>query len=433
MCNLPEAHVQRIIEENALLKLRIEHLTKRLEQLERLLARLDNPHTPSSKSYRRRPRIPPGERKRPGQKPGHAGTTRPVPEPGRTVTATAERCGHCKRPLGEPVGYVRRVIEDLPDPAPVVVTEYRLSLYACDGCGKETMATHPACPRSGRFGKNLRRTVALMKHRHRMPYRKIAEALRREHGLDLSPAAALALVRAVADAIRPEYRRIRRRVRRAEVVNADETSMPVDGKNWWTWTFSAGADALLVCDPSRGGRVATQTLGTAFLGVVVCDGWRPYQRFPNAQRCWAHLLREADFAARQEAEAAPFAAALRRMLAFGKSAASLPDPERRRAWRKLRRWMGIWTSREYESPQARKLAKKAANGGGHWFTFVLVPGVPPTNNAAERALRETVVQRKIIGTLRNKRGTFAHETIMSCLATWENKGLDVYEEMGKFL
>ena len=95
--------------------------------------------------------------------------------------------------------------------------------------------------------------------------------------------------------------------------------------------------------------------------------------------------------------------------------------------------MGIWTSREYGSPKTEKLARKAANGGDRWFTFVLVPGVPATNNAAERALRETVVQRNIIGTLRSPQGAFAHETIMSCLATWENKGLDVYEELGKWL
>src|SRR3990167_4760517 len=161
MCDLPEAHVQRILEENALLK-------QRIEQLEHVLARLDNPHTPSSKSYRKRERIPPEERKRRGQKPGHEGTTRPVPEPDKTVIATAERCEHCKRPLGEPIGYVRRVIEDIPDTAPVVVTRYFLGWYDC-ACGMETVATHPSCPRAGRFGRNLRRQVEAMKYRQRLP------------------------------------------------------------------------------------------------------------------------------------------------------------------------------------------------------------------------------------------------------------------------
>lgn len=427
MCDLPKAHVQRIIEENARLKERLEHL-------ERRLARLENPHTPPSRSYSRRPLIPEDQQKPPGQKAGHAGASRPVPEPDETVTATAERCGHCESPLGEPVSYERRVIEDLPEPAPIRVTAYLLARYACGQCGAETVATHPSCLPDSAFGKNLHRQAAAMKYGQRLPFRKIAHALKQQHGLDVSSAAVLGMVGRVAAALRPDYAAIQRRVRSAPVVHADETSVRVDGRTWWVWTFSAGVDSFLMVAPSRGGRVIEEALGADFKGIIVCDGWKPYASFtPRIQRCWAHLLREADFAAREEAEAAPFAAALRRMLALGKSAASLPEPGRREAWRKLRRWMGIWTSREYGSPKARKLAKKAANGGEHWFTFVLVPGVPPTNNAAERALRETVVQRKIIGTLRNERGAFAHETIMSCLATWENKGLDVYEEMGKLL
>jgi len=46
--------------------------------------------------------------------------------------------------------------------------------------------------------------------------------------------------------------------------------------------------------------------------------------------------------------------------------------------------------------------------------FVYHEGVEPTNNLAERALREYVVQRKIIGTFRNEKGTSIHETIRRC-------------------
>ncbi|PAU78618.1 IS66 family transposase, partial [Halorubrum salipaludis] len=55
--------------------------------------------------------------------------------------------------------------------------------------------------------------------------------------------------------------------------------------------------------------------------------------------------------------------------------------------------------------------------------------VSPTNNAAENALREPVVLRKIIGTLRNDRGMFVHETVLSLLATWRQQGRNPYEEL----
>ncbi len=46
--------------------------------------------------------------------------------------------------------------------------------------------------------------------------------------------------------------------------------------------------------------------------------------------------------------------------------------------------------------------------------FVSEPAVSPTNNAAENALREPVVLRKIIGTLRNDRGMLCSFTRRSC-------------------
>jgi transposase len=57
-------------------------------------------------------------------------------------------------------------------------------------------------------------------------------------------------------------------------------------------------------------------------------------------------------------------------------------------------------------------------------SFVINPGVEPTNNKAERVIREHVVQRKIIGTVQNEKGTSIHERLMTVLATWSQQGLD---------
>jgi hypothetical protein len=49
----------------------------------------------------------------------------------------------------------------------------------------------------------------------------------------------------------------------------------------------------------------------------------------------------------------------------------------------------------------------------------------PTNNRAERGLREHMVIRKIIGTLRNEKGTRIYATIASVLATWRQNELNI--------
>lgn len=79
---------------------------------------------------------------------------------------------------------------------------------------------------------------------------------------------------------------------------------------------------------------------------------------------------------------------------------------------------------EYANENIRKLIGKISNGFEYCFTFVIHPGVEPTNNRAERAIRGHVVQRKIIGTLRNNKGTSIHERLMTVLATWSQQRLD---------
>ena len=49
-------------------------------------------------------------------------------------------------------------------------------------------------------------------------------------------------------------------------------------------------------------------------------------------------------------------------------------------------------------------------------------GMEATNNRAERGLREAIVIRKIIGTLRNWRGAEAFPRLLSVLGTWKLRG-----------
>jgi transposase len=74
--------------------------------------------------------------------------------------------------------------------------------------------------------------------------------------------------------------------------------------------------------------------------------------------------------------------------------------------------------------KVQKFIGEISNVFDYWFTFIINPGVKPTNNRAERALRLQVVLGKILGTLRNDKGTSIHERIMATLDTWGQRGLD---------
>jgi transposase len=154
---------------------------------------------------------------------------------------------------------------------------------------------------------------------------------------------------------------------------------------------------------------------------------KPYAKFSKRlQRCWAHLLRESKELADQIEEAVPLHKALKDI--YRKLIVALendPQPEvRKELWHKARAALQQLIMKVYMSDKVKKLVGKISNGFEYWSTFVVNPGVEPTNNRAERALREHVVLRKIIGTLRNSKGTSIHERIMTVLATWTQRGLN---------
>jgi seryl-tRNA synthetase len=164
-----------------------------------------------------------------------------------------------------------------------------------------------------------------------------------------------------------------------------------------------------------------------FKGIIVCDGWKPYVKFSKQlQRCWAHLLRESKDLSEKFEEAIPLHKALKELFeSLTKALENDPPPEVRiNLWHSAREALQHWTLKEYFSVKVQKFIGKIENGFDYWFTFIIYPGMEPTNNRAERALRPHVVLRKILGTLRNDKGTSIHERIMTALATWGLRGLD---------
>jgi transposase len=73
------------------------------------------------------------------------------------------------------------------------------------------------------------------------------------------------------------------------------------------------------------------------------------------------------------------------------------------------------------------------NGLSSWHTCLLHPGMQPTSNLAEQAIREHVIIRKIIGAFRSERGAENYQYIVSVLATWRLQGKNMSEELENLL
>jgi len=414
--------VEKLRRENELLKAKIRDLEARLAQYE-------NAHTPPSlrRGRNRKKDQEKDNRGKPGQKIGHKGVTRAYSIPDRQVEVTMDRCPDCGAELGFPFRIESRIIEEIPEPQPIIVTEYKIAHYRCPICRKNIVAKDAGCPNEGKFGNKVIALATLLKYESRLPHRKIHCTLERVHGLEISPATIFDLTRRAADAVRSEYDAILSKIRDAPILYIDETSIRVQGEMHWIWTFATPSEAFFVIRKSRGMKVLMEVLTRRFKGIIVCDGWKSYTKFTRRlQRCWAHLLRESKDIAEKFPEAIPLHNALKELFELLTNALeSDPPPEvRKTLWQLAREALRHWVLKEYSVEKVRKFIGKINNGFDYWFMFIINPGVEPTNNRAERALRPHVVLRKILGTLRNDKGTSIHERIMTTLTTWEQKGLN---------
>lgn len=401
-------------------------LEKENIKLKRLLLAYENAHTPSSKSKKKRyPREKSGRGL--GAPPGHEKYERAQPEPTETVEHKAELCSGCNKPLGEPFEIKTKTEEEIPEPQPPKIIRHLVYHYKCK-CGKITIAPHNT-PK-GMFGFNLQTHVTLMKFDDRLPFRKVAASLERHYKINITDTGILNIAKRVSTKLQKEYWETIRRIRLARVVYADETEMKISGEKYWLWVFASENEVIFVIRKSRSKSVPEEILGNQFAGVVTSDGHSAYAKYSLHQRCWAHAIREAKELLEKYPSFGVFYENMKVMFAKIKEIRGLekplPDEERLKLKKELEERMKQMIDCMDGHTHFQKFATKLRNGIGCWFTCIQHLFVEPTNNIAERALRELIVQRKIMGGLRRKKGAKIMETITSMIATWKLQGKSLF-------
>ena len=407
----------------------------KIEELEHRLMKYENPHTPPSKDERSKEKVKAKKRGKPGRLPGHEGTTRPQPVPDKTERVEIDKCPHCDAKLGEPVKVERSIVEEIPEPQPAEAICYETLHYRCKKCGKRIISTHPDKPKSGRLGANAQTKITLMKYNSRLPHRKVVDILENEFGFNLVPATVWNTTKSVARHLKPSYGVIVKSLRDSPYIHIDETGFKVDGKKWWLWVFTTDEATVFALRKSRGVKVVREILGQSYKGIIISDGLKSYATYTDRrQRCWAHILRELEELAKKDVRAkALYQEVLKLYRTVTEAVGKDPPSEVRKLIHKEAKAKLEWLLTAKRRGKLGEFVKKMRIASGSLFTFVLHPGVEPTNNRAERALRENIVLRKIIGTLRNGVGTEVHEIITSMLATWKQRGENPYKLLNPLL
>ena len=443
-----KATIQQLLEEQAtacqqIRKLEAENrmLSQENATLKQHLRFYENPHTPPSietltaKKNPRKRRMsnkPCGTNKR-GAPKGYRGATRKRPEPAEVVVVTASQCPRCHQAPGEPHATETKIIEELPPPPKILVRQFEVKRYECQHCGLDFTSKHEDCPTTGRFGPNLLGYITMLKYFMREPIRKVMAFLAYHDDFQISPKGILDALTRVSKACKAEYKQIQERLRTvANWVYVDETGFHVNGQKWWLWLFRSDIDDIFITiAPSRGHQVVADILGDGWNKPLIVDGWSAYGKFPLTQRCWAHLLREVAAIKDTSQLGQELSAEIHHRFQLLQDFLAA-DPAMTERHRQKEEWDHAMTelTKSYEEiAELKKPITYLWNGLGKWYTCLLYPGMQPTNNLGEQALRESVVLRKIIGTFRSESGPTYYQYIASLLATWNFQHKNMFIEL----
>ncbi len=398
------AQVAQLRTENAHLRERVQTLEARLGQNSSNSSRPPSSDPPSVPPCP--PHAPTGRAR--GAQPGHQAHLRqvlPEAEVTRMVEHWPQTCRQCQQPLprlaqGEPR---RHQVIELP-PVQVEVIEHRLYRVGCPACGGTTTAELPPEVPLTAFGPRLQAVVALLSGRYRLSRREVAALCGDLLGVGLCVGSVQHLCAATAAALREPVAIVEAAVRSVPMAHADETSWAEAGQRRWLWLVVTAVATVFTVAASRGSSVIKGLLGEDFGGYLVSDRWSAYTWVPPERRqvCWAHLKRDFQALADWGGAATPVgqaALALTERL-FAAWSAARDDPTLRPAlasavapiqaeFRAL-----VEAEQHNRSDKAAGLCRSLLKLWPALWTFVTVPGVEPTNNAAERALRPAVLWRK---------------------------------------
>src|SRR5207248_5195188 len=191
-------------------------------------------------------------------------------------------------------------------------------------------------------------------------------------------------------------------------------------------------------DPTRSGDVLIEVLGKEFNGVLGCDYFSAYRRYRREfgvliQFCLAHLIRDVKFLAtlpdaRDRAYGEGLREALRQLFAVIHRREQLSAKEFENQLEAARaEVMRRGTTDVPGTKHSRNLAKRFEQHGESYFRFITTPGVEPTNNLAEQAIRFVVLDRLVTQGTRSAAGNRLCERIWTVIATCSQQGRSVFD------
>jgi len=334
----------------------------------------------------------------------------------------------------------------------VTKEEHRSYPVWCPNCQKiHYMPFPPEIVKEGLFKERLTALVAYMKCVDHASFSTIRKFIRDVLKIKVSRGYLRKVIEKVSDSLKEPYNELLKLLPLEEAVNVDETGHKENGDKFWTWVFRTALYVLFKIDKSRGSKVLIDVLGKEFDGVLGCDYFSSYRKYMKdfhiaIQFCIAHLIRDIRFLVSfPDAETKVYGEKLLESVKMLFKVIHEHEGMTEHFFKKgleeaketiMRVAIGDVPSSldkngKEEKREAQNMANRFRKHGKAYFEFITTPGIEPTNNVAEQAIRFVVIDRVITQGTRSIKGRQTNERLWTVIATCRLQERSVYEFMLK--
>lgn len=357
-----------------------------------------------------------------------------IAQPDQTIELRAKSCCECHTDLSNKTGRLVNVnqVTELPQ-APAQVIEVRQYAVTCPECGTSHIEEPPAGLEMNRaFGSRLEATVVYYRQEQHMSYARTQKALLDLHQVEISQGGIDKIMKRAGKWAVGKIAQIQDTVRHSQVVHCDETTNRINGANAWEWVFCTMTSVLHVIRRNRSAEMILDVMHESQAEVWVSDCYGGQLKAPARQRqlCMAHQLR----ALQHILDAQPhltWAHALRKLFQHAiqvhRQRGQMTPAQFDKRVAQIERNCDRLIKQDLAPPEAQKLQRRYLKYRACLFVFLHRNDVEPTNNVAERALRHSVVHRKVTNGFRSYWGTNTYAALASIIDTAELAGIRAFD------
>ena len=361
------------------------------------------------------------EKKTPGQKKGHKGYFRRIPERiDFIIPLEINCCPDCEGELSDTQEIRKRTIIEIPLTSQTINTQYEIHRKYCKKCDKIVEPEVPNALPNSPFGLNLMLFVVFLKIGMALPYTTIQQLLLSMSNLKISEGGLVNILSKIKEEFGEYYQTLEKRMRRVKTKHADESGWRIDGVNHYIWLFITNEIALYKIRKSRASEVPAEVLGKQKNKTITCDGFSAYNRLMKLvgcliQLCWFHILKNSKkHKTNYPEEATVLHAKLKEIYALAKSYEHKATDGQVEKLKDEIRWLAYPL---YQHQEIKGFLNTLLERIDDLFRFTQDKNIAGDNNLAERGLRKAVSIRKVSNGSRRDKGAEILEVLLSVVET----------------